>query len=272
MTTATSMSAPDRPLCLLVADNNRMSSQLLADALKRDHRIQRVYPAASFSEALAAVTRETVAVALVSAELDREGQKGFMLARELRKIRPSLQIVMLLESSRRDSVVEAFRSGATGVFCRTHSIALLAKCVHAVHNGQIWANSRELDYVITALAESTPVPTFNSKAAALLSRREQEVVHSVGAGLTNHKIAERLGLSDHTVKNYLFRIFEKLGVSSRVELVLHALTQDFRHPSGVVAETASVQSPIPGGRCGPKPTNPIPRAAASGWMANGTED
>ena len=253
MTIAASMSAPARQLCLLVADSNRMSSQLLADALKRDHRIEVVCAAASFSEALAAVANEKVDVALVSAEVDRESHKGFLLSGELRKIRPSLQIVMLLESSRRDLILEAFRAGASGVFCRTHSVGLLAKCIQGVHGGQIWANSRELDYVITALAESAPIRTFNPKAAALLSRREQEVVHNVGAGLTNHEIAERLGLSDHTVKNYLFRIFEKLGISSRVELVLHALTQDFENAKYVVPETASAQPAILGRRALKRP-------------------
>src|SRR4029077_8709453 len=137
MTVATSLSASTRPICLLVADNNRMSSHLLADVLKRDHRIARVCPTASFPEALATATTEMVSVALVSCEMDRECQKGFALARELRKIRHGLQIVMLLESSCRDSVIGAFRAGASGVFCRTSSIALLTKCIHAVHAGQI---------------------------------------------------------------------------------------------------------------------------------------
>lgn len=271
MTVATSLSASTRPICLLVADNNRMSSQLLADALKRDHRIARVCPTASFPEALATATTEMASVALVSCEMDRGCQKGFALARELRKIRHGLQIVMLLESSCRDSVIGAFRAGASGVFCRTSSIALLTKCILAVHAGQIWANSRELEYMVSALAESTPARAFNPRAAALLSRREQEVVRCVGAGLTNRKIAERLGLSDHTVKNYLFRIFEKLGVSSRLELVLHALTQDPGPDGSGVADTASAELPISGRRSRPKPPSPLPRPA-SAWIANGTED
>jgi DNA-binding CsgD family transcriptional regulator len=55
-----------------------------------------------------------------------------------------------------------------------------------------------------------------------LSRREVEVVRCVAEGLSNREIAQRLGLTEHTVKNYLFRIFDKLGVSKRVEVVLYA--------------------------------------------------
>jgi len=62
----------------------------------------------------------------------------------------------------------------------------------------------------------------NTQGAALLSRREIEVVRCVAEGLSNREIAQRLGLTEHTVKNYLFRIFDKLGVSKRVEVVLYA--------------------------------------------------
>ena len=63
----------------------------------------------------------------------------------------------------------------------------------------------------------------------LLSKRELEVVRSLAEGLTNREIAEKLGLSQHTVKNYLFRVFDKLGVSSRVELLFMTLSQAGSH-------------------------------------------
>jgi DNA-binding CsgD family transcriptional regulator len=64
----------------------------------------------------------------------------------------------------------------------------------------------------------------NAQGVELLSKREEEVVGLVANGLINREIAEQLGISEHTVKNYLFRIFDKLGVSTRVELVLYALS------------------------------------------------
>ena len=72
------------------------------------------------------------------------------------------------------------------------------------------------------------VRLVNAKGATLLSKREEEVVRQVAEGLSNHDIAQQLHLSDHTVKNHLFHIFEKLGISNRVELVLYAVSQSKR--------------------------------------------
>jgi len=98
----------------------------------------------------------------------------------------------------------------------------LAKCIHCVSQGQIWANSGELRYLLEALGEALPLRAIDARGTVLLSRREQEVVRCVAEGLSNREIAQRLGLTEHTVKNYLFRIFDKLGVSKRVEVVLYA--------------------------------------------------
>src|SRR5262249_51231866 len=91
-----------------------------------------------------------------------------------------------------------------------------------VHQGQIWANSRELRFVLEALGEALPLRVVDARGTVLLSHREQEVVRCVAEGLSNRDIARRLGLTEHTVKNYLFRIFDKLGVSRRGEVVLCA--------------------------------------------------
>jgi DNA-binding NarL/FixJ family response regulator len=129
---------------------------------------------------------------------------------------------MLLDVSERTQVIEAFRAGARGVFSRSESLKSLAKCIHCVNVGQVWANSKELRYLLEALGEALPMRVIDARGAALLSRREQEVVRCVAEGLSNREIAQRLGLTEHTVKNYLFRIFDKLGVSKRVEVVLYA--------------------------------------------------
>jgi DNA-binding NarL/FixJ family response regulator len=91
-----------------------------------------------------------------------------------------------------------------------------------VNAGQVWASSTELQYLLEALTQPA-VTAFNGKGNSVLSAREIDVVRCVSEGLTNREIAQRLKLTEHTVKNYLFRIFDKLGVSSRVEVVLYAL-------------------------------------------------
>lgn len=207
---------------VLAADATRMNSQLLAAALERDKRFEVLDPVSDTRGIIAAAAKEKPAVVVISAELDDDKRKGFEIARELRNLQADIRIVMLLDSSERSQVVEAFRAGARGVFCRSESLMSLARCIQCVSEGQIWANSRELRYLLEALGEALPLRLVDTRGAALLSRREIEVVRCVAEGLSNREIAQRLGLTEHTVKNYLFRIFDKLGVSKRVEVVLYA--------------------------------------------------
>jgi DNA-binding CsgD family transcriptional regulator len=76
-----------------------------------------------------------------------------------------------------------------------------------------------MSYAVEALASAPQIRTLNTRGVDLLSKREREVVTSLASGLSNREIGARLGLSQHTIKNYLLRIFEKLGVSTRVELL-----------------------------------------------------
>jgi DNA-binding NarL/FixJ family response regulator len=207
---------------VLAADSTRMNSQLLTSALERDKRFEVLGAVSETKAIIAAVVEEKPAVVLVSAHLDDDPRKGFEVARELRALRPETRVVMLLDVSDRSLVVEAFRVGARGVFCRSESMKSLAKCIQRVSEGQVWANSKELRFLLEALGEALPMRIVDTRGAGLLSRREQEVVRCVAEGLSNREIAQRLGLTEHTVKNYLFRIFDKLGVSKRVEVVLYA--------------------------------------------------
>ena len=82
-----------------------------------------------------------------------------------------------------------------------------------------------MSFAVEALATSPIVRAVDANGLSLLSKREMDVVRSLAEGLTNREIAERLGLSQHTIKNYLFRVYDKLGVSSRLELLFMTLTQ-----------------------------------------------
>jgi DNA-binding NarL/FixJ family response regulator len=163
-------------------------------------------------------------VLLLSSELNKPAG-GFEVLREVHALHPNVRSVMLLDSSKPESILQAFRAGARGVLSRQDSIETLSKCLQRVHQGQIWANSQQMAVVVEALAASYNPCATNAQGIEQLSKREMEVVSCVAQGLTNREIAKRLGLSEHTVKNYLFRVYDKLGVSTRVELLFMTLSR-----------------------------------------------
>jgi two-component system, NarL family, nitrate/nitrite response regulator NarL len=230
-----------RPIRLFVAESNPISSQLLAEALARDSGINVLGFSSESSELVQIVRASCVDVLLISAQMDEDPNRGLAVLRQLRKERPGLKAVVLLDSSKPAGVVEAFRSGASGVFCRRTAVDLLCKCIGAVHNGQVWANSEELGFVLAALSVAQPFQ-LDGRRLQPLSTREREVVHCLVEGLTNREIAQALAISQHTVKNYIFKIFDKLGVSNRVELVFQVLSRsdDISSAEAVPGKISSV--------------------------------
>lgn len=205
---------------ILILDVSRMGTQLLCEVLGRDRRFEPVV-VSSLDE----ISNAKIDVALIADTARLDSFQGPALIQEIRRRRPDIAVVVLVEQSNREAVVDALRSGARGVLCRTEPIKTIGKCVTCVHAGQLWANQKELEYMLQALTDPVPIRLVDAKGAALLSAREQDVVRWVAEGLTNREIADRLELSEHTIKNYLFRIFEKLGISNRTELILYVISQ-----------------------------------------------
>src|SRR5271157_1734677 len=213
---------------VLVSDDTRIHTELLADALKRDGSLQVTTSASGSAGLTARPDLQNVDVLLMSSTLDEQPGRGFEVLRGLHSSHGDVSAVMLLDSSKREMILEAFGAGARGVFSRQESVETLSKCVRRVHEGQIWANSEQMAVLVQALASSHNVRAVDAQGMNLLSKRELEIVRSAAQGLTNREIAERFSLSPHTIKNCLFRIFDKLGVSNRVELLLMTMSQD-RH-------------------------------------------
>jgi len=203
---------------VLVVESTRLGSEFIGTFLHHDERFQVLDAILCPTGIRAAVIKEKPSVVLISADIGGNPRRGFQAAREVHALHAGPAIVMLLESSERDPVVEAFRSGARGVFSRSESLRSLARCIHCVSQGQIWANSKELGYLLEAFGQTVAISTIDRRDAVPLSRREGEMLQCVAEGLSNREIAQRLGLSEHTVKNYLFRVSNKLGVSKRVKM------------------------------------------------------
>jgi len=213
---------------ILVADSGPIQSQLLTRALKGRREFQ-----------VSAVALETSAIHdfMQSNHADVVLIAGnhlpdLSLLRWLRVSYPKIAPILLAESDDRELVVNAFRAGAKGIFLFTHTpFPMLCKCIHRVFEGEVWLNSQQMNYVLDALSEVPTLRVVNSNGRFLLTPREEQVVALVADGLTNRGVAVELGLSEHTIKKYLLRIFDKVGISSRVELVLYAMSHGEHRPA-----------------------------------------
>lgn len=220
-----------RHIGVLVALGTPMDCQLLQDALKRSRQqLNAVSCAVSKVDILHSLSRGNVDVALINADLEDGRMTGLDILPEIRASYQRTAIVTLFDTWDDDLVVHAFRAGARGVFCRLETeLALLWKCIKAVHQGQVWANSRQLQLLLNALRRDTVIRVASSPGMKSLAAREFEVANLVAEGMPNREVALELGLTEHTVSNYLFRIYNKLGISSRIELALYVM-KDREHP------------------------------------------
>ncbi len=222
MVTAARIDGPS--IAVIIADASRMHCQLMATALRRSrYRFDVVCSATESQEALQALKEKQPDVAVIASNLHDGPLAGFKVLRELQACRSMSKTIMLIDSCERDIVIKSFRGGAHGVISRDELFETFCECVRAVHQGQIWVRAEELHFLVDALVESASPQMLNTKGVALLTKQEQGVVRLVAKGMTNRDIARQLSLSENTVKNYMFRVFDKLGTSNRTELALYAV-------------------------------------------------
>ena len=203
----------------LIVDRDAMSSHLLADALVRNRKCDA--SAILSSDLLRTLGTRKIDLVVIGADVNYGAGTGFDLADAVSRIYTSVIIVLLLNQTDHESVISAFRSGARGVFSRQRPMNEFLDCIEHVRKGYIWAAKEETEFLLEAFRNIPAPSVLTASAAPTLTKREFEVVQCAAKGKTNKVIASQLGLSEHTVKNYLFRAFEKLGVSSRVELLFY---------------------------------------------------
>ncbi len=239
------MMTPKRSdISVLFASPNSLTRELVMGALNRQKRFHAVATATTAKGVLEALQTAHVDVALIAATLQDGPMSGIGVLPKIRETSPGVKSVILFFDSECKLVVDAFRAGARGVFCISQStFKLLCRSVEQVHAGQIWGNCSELSEVVEAFSQFAPMKVVNADGMRLLTKREEEVVRLVAEGMQNREIARELKLSEHTIKNYLFHIFEKLGVSSRVELVLYAVSNAKSVQASAVPSEKQEQKP-----------------------------
>jgi two-component system, NarL family, nitrate/nitrite response regulator NarL len=209
---------------VLIGDSSFMASQLLAEALRREGRFNVIGCAATWNEVAASLSAAPQVIVL-AANFEKPGG-GLEVPAKIAG-RPCPAVVILLDGgSDSGLIVQAFRAGVRGVFSRAQSVAEMCKCIECVARGQIWASGEQVNYVLEGLKHSLLPHSSNGAGMNLLSVREQQVVRYLCDGLSNRDIARALGLSEHTVKNHLLRIYAKLGVDNRIGVMFSLLGRE----------------------------------------------
>jgi DNA-binding NarL/FixJ family response regulator len=207
---------------VFLAHREAMILDLLVNALSGEFAI--VGTSSSGAGLMEQLRHNECHVALISTVLQDGPSRGYAVLQHLRDHLPETRCVLLVDQSDRDSVITAFRSGAKGVFSSAElGLHLLCKCVTVVHGGQYWATNRDFAFVLEFISEMVLLKLENVNGQQLLTKREEQLIELLAEGLTNREIAKELQLSHHTIKNYLLRMFDKVGVSNRLELVMHAV-------------------------------------------------
>jgi DNA-binding NarL/FixJ family response regulator len=224
---------------VLIADSNQMQCQLLARALRRRPEFHITACSGEMEAILSAISSSPVQVAIMNAD-SHNGWNDLTTLRRFQITHPEIAKILLIDARDREIVVNAFRSGARGLFCFSdYPFRLLCKCIQSVAQGQIWVNNQQMNYLLDVIAQVPSLRVINSNGRKLLTPREEQVVALVADGLCNREVADELRLSEHTVKKYLYRIFDKLGVSSRVELVIYAVNHGGRLQAEWMAGTSA---------------------------------
>ncbi len=212
------------PVTVLVSESTEIGCELLCSGLTSNLQELVIAAAGTSSKSiLQAVAECCPAVLLVSLVLQDGPTAGLTVLKEVRKIDPKTACVLMIDHPSSDIAMEAFRRGARGVFLRTSRLPMLWRCIDVVRSGQIWISSADLCSVLASFSTTPPLSFNNAKGEELLTNREREMVALVMQGLSNREIAQQARISGHTVKNYLLRIFDKLGVSSRAELIVQTI-------------------------------------------------
>ena len=213
-------------ITVLVVESPSLFRDGLSSLLATEPDITVVATVESLQPAVDEVKRSKPDIALVGWPASSQESQRFFAA--IQDSKAPTRVIMLTREDSKDDFLEAVRQGCCGIVPKQTSKDLLIKSIRKVKAGELWLDRMTTADVIRRLAKrATAVPTQQARAglrdATALSQREMEIVILVAQGYKNKEMAERMFISEQTVKNHLHNIFDKLGVSDRLELALYAI-------------------------------------------------
>lgn len=216
------------PIRVMVADDHTMFREAIVHYLNAQEEIEVIKEAADGHETLALVGEARPAVLLL--DLVMPDLDGLEILRQVRERSPETRVLILTGYFDEGLVLQALQQGAIGYFLKGGSTAGLVKAIRAVANGEAWVErnliGKFLDDLPRANRRQNPKEKLGNQRG-VLTKREEEVTRLVAMGHSNKEIADRLSITDKTVKTHLTSIFKKVDASHRVQLALHALQRGF---------------------------------------------
>jgi DNA-binding NarL/FixJ family response regulator len=213
------MTKAKQAIRILVADDHAIFRDGLRKLLEVAEDVQIIGEASNGVECVKMLTKLKPDILLLDLRMPEKDGLGVLEEVNFDSL-PTRVIVLTAAEDDRD-VVRAMRLGARGVVLKQSASDLLLKSIRKVSDGEIWLDNRMTAEVIDAFKKSSESGQRREKP--LLSDREKEIVQLVAQGFRNREIGEKLFISEQTVKNHLHNIFDKLGVSDRLELALYAI-------------------------------------------------
>jgi DNA-binding NarL/FixJ family response regulator len=217
---------PTSTIRVFIADAHPVVLEGLRAVLKQHPGIEVVGDASDGAEAVDRIVHLDPDVVILDAKLPRVD--GLTALRTVQSRAPRSKVILFATSADKDDFVEAMKAGCCGILLKEASTALIERSIQKVYQGEIWLDSNTTAAVIRQFASpaDVPIPQLNGKPArerAQLSQREREIIILIAQGYKNKEIAEKMFITEQTVKNHLHNIFDKLGVSDRLELALYAI-------------------------------------------------
>jgi two-component system nitrate/nitrite response regulator NarL len=217
------MSKEQPTISILIADDHPIFRHGLRTLLEAEPDFRVVGEAADGPEVLKLVPQRKPNVLLLDLAMPR--LPGMETLRELAAAgSPKLRIILLTVAIEKDQIVEALQLGTRGVVLKDSATQLLIKAIRTVMAGQYWVGRESVADLVQYLRRLVPPVGAKQEAPRFqLSEREREIIVAIAQGCTNREVAEKLSISEDTVKHHLSRIFDKTGVSTRLELALFAV-------------------------------------------------
>ena len=209
---------------VLVADDHPIVREGLRRLLALEDDIEIVGEVGDGEGVLAMV--EQLAPDIVLLDLRMPGMDGLSALQKMQKGSKQTKTIVLTASEDKNEFVQAMKLGCSGIVLKQTASDLIAKSIRKVHAGEIWLDSHTTAAVMRQFAapqEAMPHSGVRTRDRSPLSQREREIVALVAQGYKNKEMAEKMFISEQTVKNHLHNIFDKLGVSDRLELALYAI-------------------------------------------------